>query len=153
MSHEDSQHDGHVKKMARFLREGAAMLDMACPICKNPLFKLKNGERACVVCERKVLLESEITTDQESTPGKDIEKKESREKNKEKTKKHENIPFKIKENSWVQLRNACIEKMAYLSRLMNKEEDTGELLTISRTILNILEIMKKLAPFVYNPRD
>ncbi|WP_338601467.1 Sjogren's syndrome/scleroderma autoantigen 1 family protein [Sulfolobus tengchongensis] len=36
-----------VKKAAELLRQGAVMLEEACPICKMPLFKLKNGDVVC----------------------------------------------------------------------------------------------------------
>ncbi|PVU71151.1 hypothetical protein DDW09_00135 [Sulfolobus sp. SCGC AB-777_L09] len=42
MSKEES-----VKKAAELLRQGATMLDIACPICYMPLFKLKNGDVVC----------------------------------------------------------------------------------------------------------
>lgn len=42
-----SKNDTGVKKAAELLRQGATMLDMACPICHMPLFKLKNGDVVC----------------------------------------------------------------------------------------------------------
>ena len=36
-----------IKKAAELLRQGATMLDIACPICHMPLFKLKNGDIVC----------------------------------------------------------------------------------------------------------
>ena len=38
-----------VKKAAELLRQGATMLEEPCPICKMPLFKLKNGDIVCPV--------------------------------------------------------------------------------------------------------
>ncbi|MEM0015694.1 MAG: Sjogren's syndrome/scleroderma autoantigen 1 family protein [Saccharolobus sp.] len=38
-----------VKKAAELLRQGAIMLEEPCPICKMPLFKLKNGDIVCPV--------------------------------------------------------------------------------------------------------
>ncbi|BFH73523.1 Sjogren's syndrome/scleroderma autoantigen 1 family protein [Sulfurisphaera javensis] len=42
-----SKEEAGVKKAAELLRQGATMLDMACPICHMPLFKLKNGDIVC----------------------------------------------------------------------------------------------------------
>jgi UPF0148 protein len=39
--------DRVIKKMGELLRSGAVMLDLACPICNAPLFKLKSGEIVC----------------------------------------------------------------------------------------------------------
>ncbi|MCS7099454.1 MAG: Sjogren's syndrome/scleroderma autoantigen 1 family protein [Sulfolobales archaeon] len=36
-----------IKKMSELLRSGAVMLDLACPLCSAPLFKLKSGEVVC----------------------------------------------------------------------------------------------------------
>jgi len=39
--------DKVVRKMSELLRAGAVMLDLACPVCNAPLFKLKSGEVVC----------------------------------------------------------------------------------------------------------
>jgi len=39
--------DRVVRKMSELLRAGAVMLDLACPICNAPLFKLRSGEVVC----------------------------------------------------------------------------------------------------------
>ncbi|MCX8185054.1 MAG: Sjogren's syndrome/scleroderma autoantigen 1 family protein [Sulfolobales archaeon] len=36
-----------IKKMSELLRSGAVMLDLACPLCSTPLFRLKSGETVC----------------------------------------------------------------------------------------------------------
>ncbi len=41
--------DEVVKKMSELMRSGAVMLDIACPICSTPLFKLRSGEIVCPV--------------------------------------------------------------------------------------------------------
>jgi len=42
-----SKEDAGIKKAAELLRQGATMLDIACPICNMPLFRLKNGDIVC----------------------------------------------------------------------------------------------------------
>jgi uncharacterized Zn finger protein (UPF0148 family) len=44
------------KKMADLLRSGNTMLNLACPICNNPIFKNKSGELFCPVCNREVII-------------------------------------------------------------------------------------------------
>jgi UPF0148 protein len=39
--------DQGVKKAAELLKQGAVMLDLGCPVCNYPLFKLKNGDIIC----------------------------------------------------------------------------------------------------------
>ncbi|MCY0860255.1 MAG: hypothetical protein OWQ54_07480 [Sulfolobaceae archaeon] len=39
--------DAGIKKAASLLKQGAVMLDISCPICHMPLFKLKSGEIVC----------------------------------------------------------------------------------------------------------
>ena len=51
--------DEHTKKMADLLRSGYTMLNMACPICNNPLFKNKEDEIFCPICNRKVQIVKE----------------------------------------------------------------------------------------------
>ncbi|MFX1312374.1 MAG: Sjogren's syndrome/scleroderma autoantigen 1 family protein [Promethearchaeota archaeon] len=42
--------------MADLLRSGYTMLNIACPICKNPIFRNRDGETFCPICNRKVLI-------------------------------------------------------------------------------------------------
>ncbi|MEM2207862.1 MAG: Sjogren's syndrome/scleroderma autoantigen 1 family protein [Sulfolobales archaeon] len=39
--------DTVIQKMTELLRSGAVMLDLACPICSAPLFRLRSGEIVC----------------------------------------------------------------------------------------------------------
>ncbi|AAK41078.1 Sjogrens syndrome scleroderma autoantigen 1 [Sulfolobus islandicus Y.G.57.14] len=48
-----------VKKAAELLRQGATMLEEACPICKMPLFKLKNGDVVCPVHGKVYIVKSD----------------------------------------------------------------------------------------------
>ena len=45
-----------IKKMADLLRSGHTMLNLACPICNNPIFKNKAEELFCPVCNREVIM-------------------------------------------------------------------------------------------------
>ncbi len=49
--------------MADFLKQGAKMLNINCPECNNPLFKLKNSEIFCPSCQKKVVTEKQEKVD------------------------------------------------------------------------------------------
>ena len=42
--------------MADLLRSGNTMLNMACPVCNNPLFRNKEGNTFCPTCNRNVVI-------------------------------------------------------------------------------------------------
>jgi UPF0148 protein len=48
--------DGHIKRMADLLRQGATLTDLACPNCNSPLFRLQDGTLWCGKDEKKVVL-------------------------------------------------------------------------------------------------
>ena len=46
----------HIKRMADLLRQGSTLIDLACPACASPLFRLKSGDLWCAKCEKKVIV-------------------------------------------------------------------------------------------------
>jgi len=47
-----------IKKMADLLRSGNTMLNLACPVCNNPIFRKKGGNTFCPTCNREVIITS-----------------------------------------------------------------------------------------------
>jgi len=45
-----------ISKMADLLRMGYTMLNIACPVCNNPIFRSKVGEKFCPSCNRNVVV-------------------------------------------------------------------------------------------------
>ena len=43
------------KKMAQLLRSGNTMLNQACPVCNNPIFRNKDGKVFCPICNRELM--------------------------------------------------------------------------------------------------
>jgi uncharacterized Zn finger protein (UPF0148 family) len=43
------------KNMGKLLREGAALLNLACPQCNTPLLRLKDGTLYCAKCNQQVV--------------------------------------------------------------------------------------------------
>jgi UPF0148 protein len=50
--------DDKVVKMAEYLRKGATMLPYNCPVCNQPLFKVK-GQIYCINCNKPVKIVKE----------------------------------------------------------------------------------------------
>jgi len=48
-----------LKRMADALKQGAIMLDLQCPVCASPLFRLRSGEIWCVNCQKRVVIVKE----------------------------------------------------------------------------------------------
>lgn len=46
----------NIKKMADLLRSGNKMLNMACPVCNNPIFQNSEGLTFCPTCDRKIII-------------------------------------------------------------------------------------------------
>jgi UPF0148 protein len=64
--------DKPIKRMAEMLLKGATLTNMACPACKSPLFRLKDGTLWCAQDEKKVLVVKEgEEAKTESSPGYD----------------------------------------------------------------------------------
>ena len=65
------------KIMADLLKSGHRMLNLSCPICKNPIFQKKNGTAFCPICNRKVLLvENETKLENEEKLNNEVDSKE-----------------------------------------------------------------------------
>ena len=49
--------DESLERMAELLRRGATLLDVQCPLCNTPLFRLSSGEMYCSTCQKMVVKE------------------------------------------------------------------------------------------------
>ncbi len=57
--------DQLIKKMAKLLKEGATMLNNACPKCNTLIYKLRNGKIVCPSCNSEIIIQKETTSPQE----------------------------------------------------------------------------------------
>lgn len=142
--------DADVKKMAKYLREGARMLDLACPECNNPIFQMKTGEKICVVCERPVLLENELpeNENQDNMPAADQGGVQP-EENEKCIDSLVQINDKSQAQSLIyfQLKQACILKLKiYTEKIMDSTDENMSSLILS-SVLKLLEILEKLRYF------
>ncbi len=46
------------KRMGQMLRNGAALLSLACPRCNTPLLRLRDGSMFCAKCNQEVIAQS-----------------------------------------------------------------------------------------------
>ena len=89
--------------MADLLRSGHTMLNIACPICINPIFKNKNGEKYCPVCNKKVIIvENEATL-------------ETKELYKESIANNDNRTI------WISVKEEILKKVAWLIENLREE--------------------------------
>ncbi|EHP68663.1 MAG: Sjogren's syndrome/scleroderma autoantigen 1 family protein [Metallosphaera yellowstonensis] len=51
--------DQSVRKAAELLKQGASMLSESCPVCNNPLYKLRNGEIVCPIHGKVIIAKDE----------------------------------------------------------------------------------------------
>lgn len=42
--------------MADLLRQGSTLMELACPVCASPLFRLRNEDIWCAKCEKRVIV-------------------------------------------------------------------------------------------------
>lgn len=43
------------KRAAELLLKGAKMLNIACPICNDPIYELKEGDLFCSTCQKNII--------------------------------------------------------------------------------------------------
>lgn len=53
--------------MVDMLKQGATLMELACPACASPLFRLRSGELWCAKCEKRVIVLKEGETAEKAT--------------------------------------------------------------------------------------
>jgi UPF0148 protein len=128
--------DDNIKKMAQMLQSGATMLDKYCPVCNNILFKIKNGQIFCPVCEKEIkIVKQKEASFQEVRP--DLK----------------SISTSRTNNDLIadfgDLNNLFVRKISELANSLNESKD---LFVIDKTIdlvNKMLDIIKKLRDLNY----
>jgi len=49
----------NIKIMADLLRQGATLMEHACPACSSPIFKMRSGYLWCASCQKRVIIVKE----------------------------------------------------------------------------------------------
>ncbi len=124
-----------IKKMADLLRSGNTMLNMACPVCNNPVFRNKGGVLFCPVCNKKVVVVKNI-------PNQNGSKilKENIAFNGEQEEKEVLQNIKILD----MLKNVLFEKINWITHELKTETQLHLIETYSKILLNFFQILTKL---------
>lgn len=126
----------NIKKMATLLRSGATMLDKYCPNCNYILFRLKNDQIYCPICDREVIIVKDEFGKKKSVLSEG------------KTELSNNIPIEKHISDDYERLNDIFFNL--ISRLSQKIEITDDLLIIEKILLNLnqtLDIIKKIKEF------
>jgi uncharacterized Zn finger protein (UPF0148 family) len=125
-------------KMVELLRKGYTMLNLSCPICKNPILKSKKEDMFCPICNREVVL-----VDNNS-----IAKKEKTTLNKLKNEKEES-QFRINHKTNFNLvENIIINKITWLTNLIKDENQLEMIEKQVDLIQKLLDILEKVTRFI-----
>lgn len=127
--------DDNAKKMAILLRKGYTMLNQSCPICNNPIFREKNGENFCPICNRKVVIVEKSTGDmvQSSvnihTNLSDIKTQESQ---------ISNLTLSL-------VRKTLLEKIEWTCQKLKNETQVDMIEKYSNILKNFIKLTKKIS--------
>ncbi len=123
--------------MADLLRTGNVMLNMACPICNNPIFRRKSGEHFCPICNREVLIvKNDINRKSKIIEKIPVNSKAEKDKN-----------YTYFNETLGSLKNVLLEKIEWISQQL-KSETKMPLIEIYTNILsNILNILNNFPTF------
>ncbi len=58
--------ENKIKKAAELLLKGSKMLNIACPVCDNPIYEMKDHTMYCVNCEKNVVKENNLEETQKN---------------------------------------------------------------------------------------
>ena len=123
--------DENIEKMADLLRSGNTMLNLACPVCNNPIFRNKNGTTFCPTCNREIL----ITGDKNHT----------NERSKNSYKKEQGF---YNQNKQIEILNSLQEvifkKLSIMTDKLKNETQLPLIKTYTKILLNCLEIINKI---------
>jgi uncharacterized Zn finger protein (UPF0148 family) len=124
----------NIKKMADLLRSGNTMLNMACPVCNQPIFRNKDGHIFCPTCNRQVLIVNGNHDAVLKT------KKEEINHGKEKLKVTITRHFEILKS----LEEVIFEKIDVILGKLRNETHLQMIEVYTKVLLNCLEILNKI---------
>jgi uncharacterized Zn finger protein (UPF0148 family) len=119
--------------MADLLRSGSTMLNIACPVCNNPIFRNKDGKTYCPTCNREVLMVDKKTYQNSSMISENFTNKEL-----------DNNSVKEQNKLLTKLKTVLYEKLDEIIQKLKMETHIGEIEVYSRILLNFLELIAKI---------
>lgn len=128
------------KIMADLLRGGYTMLNISCPICKNPIFQDKNGKKFCPICNREVIIaKNNFNSEQSANFIENINGENS-------------LKISGKPNILFSLRKVIIEKVKDINDKLKSENQIDMIKKFSDILLKLLEILILLKKFTYEDK-
>ena len=120
------------KKMADLLRKGYTMMNLSCPVCNNPIFRDKGGEKFCPVCNRKVLIVDDKNI---SSPIiSDLNDKEI-----------QNLENQVEDNTIILLKKIVIDKINLISNRLKNEDQFEYIEYYTNLLLKLIKLFKKFS--------
>jgi len=121
--------------MADLLRSGNKMLNMACPVCNNPIFRNNKGITFCPACNRPVIIVDDNTNQYNGI------KKNEIKNNKNQEELHLN-----RHNELLNLiENVICEKMKMITTKLENETHLQVIETYTKILLNCIDILNKIS--------
>jgi uncharacterized Zn finger protein (UPF0148 family) len=119
--------------MADLLRSGNTMLNIACPVCNNPIFRKRDGNTYCPTCNRNVLIVKEDTH-----KGNVMQKSEIIHE------KQENRIYNRKTELLYSLQDVILEKIEIITKKLRNETHSQVIEINTKILLNCLDILNKI---------
>jgi len=105
-----------LQTMADLLKRGATLIDLSCPVCSSPLFKLKTGELWCAKCQKRVVIVKEGETQTEATK-----------------------PILLS-----QLESTVLTKIQEIEKKLKEETDPAQMEKLTATMASLLDNLEKI---------
>ena len=116
--------------MADLLRMGYTMLNMACPVCNNPIFQNKSGDKFCPSCDRKVVVVNDKTA-------------RSYQNNNLDSKHNLNVKTNLREVVYTSLEDVISKKIQWIIEKLDVETSIELIRSYIDLISNLLDLLSK----------
>ena len=120
--------------MADLLRSGNTMLNMACPICNNPIFRNKDGAIFCPTCNRNVLIVNDSSQQNLSINKDEIHREE-----------HKNLHEHDRTRLLIDVQNTLFAKIEIITKKLKEETQVHLMEAYTKILLNCFEILDKIS--------
>ena len=121
--------------MADLLRSGNKMLNMACPVCNNPLFRNSEEITFCPTCNRKVIITDDKTNQDNRIKKVEIKSKEELEE----------VHLNRHNELLTLLENILYEKIEMIAKKLESETHFQVIETYNKTLSNCIDLLNKIS--------
>ncbi len=120
--------------MADLLRSGSTMLNLACSVCNNPIFRNRDGNTYCPTCNRKVII-----TNDKNDRNNGIERS-----NIYSNQEHNTIKQNYQFNWLNLLQDVIIEKINLITTKLKDESQLQLIETYTELLRNFFDVLSKI---------